>query len=456
MRPDAARPSWPRPRPRACSIPQVVYGYFPANGDGNDLVIWTDESRDGELTRFRFPRSAQGAVPVHRRLLPADRAATRSTTSPSTSSPWAPPISERTAELFAADKYQDYLHAPRPRGGDGRGARRAVAPPHPRGVGLRRRGRPQPRRPVPPAVPGRPLLVGLPGLPGPGGQRAGRRAARRRAPRHRGAARRPATSTSPSRPPRPSSATTPRPSTSSPAERTAGRSGAAPCDATGLRRRAIVAASALPLRPRDPGPGRGPRGPVLTVLAANLCRTERSADAQARAVLAVRRRRAPAHRGRRARPSPPSTGRRGPDPAPPLSDDPAEDGYFGSLVASRHPITAAVDWGPRGRPGPGGRRRASAGVATRVVPVHTQAPIYDRDVVGVARDHRGQRRAGRRRRRSGRPGRRLERHRGPPTVPPGPGTTWPGRRPGPRGRRWFPTWPGRPIPFVRVPPASRS
>ena len=42
---------------------------------------------------------------------------------------------------------------PRPVGGDDRGARRAVAPAHPRGVGLRRRGRPDARRPVPPAVP---------------------------------------------------------------------------------------------------------------------------------------------------------------------------------------------------------------------------------------------------------------------------------------------------------------
>ena len=38
-----------------------------------------------ELARFRFPRQTQGAVPVHRRLLPPDRRRARSTTSPSTS-----------------------------------------------------------------------------------------------------------------------------------------------------------------------------------------------------------------------------------------------------------------------------------------------------------------------------------------------------------------------------------
>ena len=45
---------------------------------------------------------------------------------------------------------------------------------------------PTPHRPVPPEVPGRTLLVGLPRLPGPRGQRQGRRAPRRRAHRHRG------------------------------------------------------------------------------------------------------------------------------------------------------------------------------------------------------------------------------------------------------------------------------
>ena len=91
-------------------VPQVVYGYFAANGDGNDLVIWTDETRTAELARFQLPAPDQGAVPLHRRLLPAaSRRATRSTTPRSTSSRWAPPCRERTAELFAANKYQDYL-----------------------------------------------------------------------------------------------------------------------------------------------------------------------------------------------------------------------------------------------------------------------------------------------------------------------------------------------------------
>ena len=37
-------------------VPQVVYGYFPANGDGDDLVVWTDETRTTEAARFHYPR----------------------------------------------------------------------------------------------------------------------------------------------------------------------------------------------------------------------------------------------------------------------------------------------------------------------------------------------------------------------------------------------------------------
>src|SRR5262249_25212256 len=51
---------------------------------------------------------------------------------------------------------------------------------HPGGVGLRRRGRPDAGRPVPPAVPRVALLMGLPGVPRPRGPGQGDRAPRRR------------------------------------------------------------------------------------------------------------------------------------------------------------------------------------------------------------------------------------------------------------------------------------
>jgi len=36
--------------------PQVVYGYFPANSDGDDLVVFDPKDHDREIERFRFPR----------------------------------------------------------------------------------------------------------------------------------------------------------------------------------------------------------------------------------------------------------------------------------------------------------------------------------------------------------------------------------------------------------------
>jgi 5-methyltetrahydrofolate--homocysteine methyltransferase len=35
---------------------RAVYGFFPANSDGDDVIIWTDETRTKELTRFYFLR----------------------------------------------------------------------------------------------------------------------------------------------------------------------------------------------------------------------------------------------------------------------------------------------------------------------------------------------------------------------------------------------------------------
>jgi len=89
-------------------VPQVVYGYFAANGDGNDLVIWTDESRSAELARFSYPRQTKEpylCIADFFRPVSGDEvdyAAFHIVTMGST-------VSERTAELFEANKYQDYL-----------------------------------------------------------------------------------------------------------------------------------------------------------------------------------------------------------------------------------------------------------------------------------------------------------------------------------------------------------
>ena len=89
-------------------LPQVVYGYFPANGDGDDLVLWEDGDRKRELARLSFPRQRQEpyyAIPDFFRPVDSDDldyAAFHIVTMGSA-------VSERTKELFDADRYQDYL-----------------------------------------------------------------------------------------------------------------------------------------------------------------------------------------------------------------------------------------------------------------------------------------------------------------------------------------------------------
>ncbi|MFM9037260.1 MAG: methionine synthase [Actinomycetota bacterium] len=88
-------------------VPQVVYGYFCVNADGDDLVVWSDRQRTSELVRFRYPRQSEapfmcisdffrpvGAEP--------DFAAFHIVTMGSA-------VSEEAARLFAANEYQKYL-----------------------------------------------------------------------------------------------------------------------------------------------------------------------------------------------------------------------------------------------------------------------------------------------------------------------------------------------------------
>ncbi|HUP74751.1 MAG TPA: methionine synthase [Acidimicrobiales bacterium] len=88
--------------------PQVVYGYFCANGDGNDLVIWKDETRTAEWMRLSYPRqTVEPYLCIADFFRPVesgetDYAAFHIVT-------MGARVSEITAELFAANKYQDYL-----------------------------------------------------------------------------------------------------------------------------------------------------------------------------------------------------------------------------------------------------------------------------------------------------------------------------------------------------------
>ncbi len=89
-------------------IPQVVWGHFPVAADGDDLVVYQDDTRKDELTRFHFPRQHQAPFlciadffrpvthPEH------DYASFMLVTMGSR-------ISARCQELFEENRYSDYL-----------------------------------------------------------------------------------------------------------------------------------------------------------------------------------------------------------------------------------------------------------------------------------------------------------------------------------------------------------
>ena len=86
--------------------PAVVYGYFPCNGDGNDVVVWDDDGR--ERVRFTFPRQRRD-----RRLCIADFFRPLSTGEPDVIGMHVVTMglaaSEATAKLFADNRYREYL-----------------------------------------------------------------------------------------------------------------------------------------------------------------------------------------------------------------------------------------------------------------------------------------------------------------------------------------------------------
>jgi 5-methyltetrahydrofolate--homocysteine methyltransferase len=90
-------------------LPQVVYGYYPVNADGNVLVVWSDADRTEELARFGFPRQRQDpflCIADFFRPIESDEvdyAAFHIVT-------MGADVSRRTAELFAQDRYTEYLH----------------------------------------------------------------------------------------------------------------------------------------------------------------------------------------------------------------------------------------------------------------------------------------------------------------------------------------------------------
>jgi 5-methyltetrahydrofolate--homocysteine methyltransferase len=90
-------------------VPQVAWGHFAANAEGDDLVIWKDDSRTSEWVRFSFPRQTEEPW-----LCISDFFRSVESGEPDWASfqvvTMGSRISEETARLFAADKYKQYLY----------------------------------------------------------------------------------------------------------------------------------------------------------------------------------------------------------------------------------------------------------------------------------------------------------------------------------------------------------
>ena len=89
--------------------PKVVYGYWPANRDGDDLVVWHPEAPlEKELVRFAFPRQTRGRfLNISDFFRDVDTGVPDILPAQCVTMGWR--ISEVAADLFANDRYQDYL-----------------------------------------------------------------------------------------------------------------------------------------------------------------------------------------------------------------------------------------------------------------------------------------------------------------------------------------------------------
>jgi 5-methyltetrahydrofolate--homocysteine methyltransferase len=90
-------------------VPAVVYGYFSAQSEGDDLIVYDPEDSSREAVRFTFPRQPRGRFlniadffrPVSSGEM--DTVAFHVVT-------MGPKIGERARELFEANEYREYLY----------------------------------------------------------------------------------------------------------------------------------------------------------------------------------------------------------------------------------------------------------------------------------------------------------------------------------------------------------
>ncbi|HUG84262.1 MAG TPA: vitamin B12 dependent-methionine synthase activation domain-containing protein, partial [Euzebya sp.] len=96
-------------RAESLLVPEVVHGYFACQSEGNDLIVYEAPDSPTVAARFTFPRQTRGrrlCIPDFFRSVESgdrDVIAFHAVT-------MGHRVSERAAELFAADAYTDYLY----------------------------------------------------------------------------------------------------------------------------------------------------------------------------------------------------------------------------------------------------------------------------------------------------------------------------------------------------------
>ncbi len=89
-------------------VPAAAWGYFAVNGEGENLVVWKDDTRTQEWLRFHYPRQRKAPfLSIADFFRPVESGETDYAAFHVVTMGTA--ASAREKELFAADKYQDYL-----------------------------------------------------------------------------------------------------------------------------------------------------------------------------------------------------------------------------------------------------------------------------------------------------------------------------------------------------------
>ena len=96
-------------RSESLLVPAAVYGYFACNADGNDLVLYEAPDSDRVAARWTFPRQSRGRLLCIADFFRPVDSGERDVIGLQCVT-MGPKVSAYAAELFAADRYTDYLY----------------------------------------------------------------------------------------------------------------------------------------------------------------------------------------------------------------------------------------------------------------------------------------------------------------------------------------------------------